>query len=147
MNATTPTREEISLRAWSIWQAHGCPTGRDEEFWFEAERELTTPTSADNVPSATDGRGNGNSQGKRKTEADPTPKDLKPTSDSDRLRGEMASESEVEYHISPPVSDAEAIKSALQTRDARAPQRPTKQAPKAKPPESGKPIWKKPHSS
>ncbi len=158
MSTKGPTHEEISLRAWSLWQANGCPVGRDEEFWFDAERELTTPTAASNVPSATDGRGNGNSQIGR-SEADPKASDLKPQegksgnqrkegeSEAERLKGEMASESAVEYHISPPVPDEEAIKSALQTRDARSPQRPTKQAPRPKPTESGKPLYSRPHSS
>ena len=40
-----------------------------------------------------------------------------------------------------------AAKVEQQKKDARAPQRPIKRAPKAKPPESGKPVWDKPHSS
>lgn len=41
----------------------------------------------------------------------------------------------------------EAAKAEQQKKEARAPQQPTKDAPKQKPPESGKPIWDKPHSS
>jgi hypothetical protein len=40
-----------------------------------------------------------------------------------------------------------AAKVEQQKKDARAPQRPIKTAPKAKSPESGKPVWDKPHSS
>jgi len=44
--------------------------------------------------------------------------------------------------------DAEAAKAEQQKKAARAPQQPHgKDAPKAKPPESGKPVWDKPHSS
>jgi hypothetical protein len=50
----------------------------------------------------------------------------------------------------PKVTDPDevAIKAQLQKEAARAPQQPHgKDAPKAKPPESGKPVWDKPHSS
>lgn len=41
-----------------------------------------------------------------------------------------------------------AAKAEQQKKDARAPQQPsTPDAAKAKPPESGKPVWDKPHSS
>jgi hypothetical protein len=34
-------REEIiRTRAHQIWQEHHCPTGRDDEFWLQAEREF-----------------------------------------------------------------------------------------------------------
>ncbi len=33
-------REEIARRAHSLWERNGRPEGRDEEFWFSAEREL-----------------------------------------------------------------------------------------------------------
>jgi len=33
-------REQIALRAYEIWQEQGCPAGRDEENWYQAEREL-----------------------------------------------------------------------------------------------------------
>ena len=35
-----PTREEIALRAYQIWEKEGRPPGRDEEHWLLAEREL-----------------------------------------------------------------------------------------------------------
>lgn len=195
---TSPTEEQIAHRAREIWKSRGNPIGKDTEIWLEAERQLRTPTTAENAPSPTSGRGNGNSQISR-TPADPKPSDLKkpapsgtaagakpapagrkgaptegkgsskatpaatkgaPTegktssaggkgtpAQTERLRGEMASESEVEFQITPAVPDDEAIKAALQKRDARAPKTPTKDAPHAKPPESGKPLWNKPHSS
>jgi Protein of unknown function (DUF2934) len=36
--ALTPT--EVATRAYEIWQASGRPNGRDQEHWFQAEREL-----------------------------------------------------------------------------------------------------------
>lgn len=38
-------REEISRRAHSLWERSGRPEGRDEEFWFSAERELREQSS------------------------------------------------------------------------------------------------------
>jgi hypothetical protein len=35
-----PTENRIRRRAREIWQENGRPSGRDEEFWFQAEREL-----------------------------------------------------------------------------------------------------------
>jgi hypothetical protein len=35
-----PTEEKIRKRAREIWEENGRPTGRDEEFWLQAEREL-----------------------------------------------------------------------------------------------------------
>jgi hypothetical protein len=35
-----PTEEKIRKRAREIWEDNGRPTGRDEEFWLQAEREL-----------------------------------------------------------------------------------------------------------
>ncbi len=38
-----PTHEEISQRAEQIWEQYGRPTDRDEEIWFEAEKQLQRP--------------------------------------------------------------------------------------------------------
>jgi hypothetical protein len=35
-----PSDEEIAARAYKLWEDHGKPTGRDEEFWRLAEQEL-----------------------------------------------------------------------------------------------------------
>jgi hypothetical protein len=35
-----PAEERIRKRARKIWEENGRPTGRDQEFWLEAEREL-----------------------------------------------------------------------------------------------------------
>jgi Protein of unknown function (DUF2934) len=33
-------KRDISARAYELWERAGKPQGRDEEFWFTAEREL-----------------------------------------------------------------------------------------------------------
>jgi Protein of unknown function (DUF2934) len=35
-----PTEEQIRKRAQEIWERNHRPTGRDDEFWFQAEKEL-----------------------------------------------------------------------------------------------------------
>jgi hypothetical protein len=64
-----------------------------------------------------------------------------------RASAEMAAESVIEYHISPALPEQAAIQAALQKQTARAPQVPHHTGPKAKPPETGKPIWTRPHGS
>jgi hypothetical protein len=34
------SKEEIRARARELWEQHGRPAGRDEEFWLQAESEL-----------------------------------------------------------------------------------------------------------
>ena len=36
-----PGHQQITERARAIWQAEGCPEGRDFDHWLQAERELT----------------------------------------------------------------------------------------------------------
>ena len=38
--AARRSREAIRTRAHELWEQHGRPTGRDEEFWLQAEAEL-----------------------------------------------------------------------------------------------------------
>ena len=35
-----PDEEHIRVRAREIWDENGRPSGRDEEFWYQAEHEL-----------------------------------------------------------------------------------------------------------
>lgn len=35
-----PTENRVRRRAREIWEENGRPSGRDEEFWFQAEREF-----------------------------------------------------------------------------------------------------------
>jgi len=64
-----------------------------------------------------------------------------------RTSAEAASESEVENLLSPAQSEQMSIQAAVQKEDARAPQVPHHTGPKAKTPETGKPLWTRPHSS
>jgi hypothetical protein len=36
-----PTEKEISVRAYQLWEQAGCPEGRDQEFYLQAEKELS----------------------------------------------------------------------------------------------------------
>ena len=44
---TTPTHDEVSLQAQQLWHSRGCPEGRDNEIWLEAERKLSEGPAAD----------------------------------------------------------------------------------------------------
>jgi len=35
------TQEEIRLRAHELWEKAGKPAGREDQFWLEAERQLS----------------------------------------------------------------------------------------------------------
>jgi hypothetical protein len=133
MKMTPPTRTEVAQRAHEIWASRGSPLGLDSEIWLDAERQL----------SAGPGREDSGVPAHRQPLSEPKTA----AATAERLKGEMASESAVEFHISPPISDQAAIKAALQKREARAPQLPTHIGPKGTPPESGKPLWNQPHSS
>ena len=37
---TQPTEQEIKRRAYEIWERHGRPEGKEDEFWQQAEQEL-----------------------------------------------------------------------------------------------------------
>lgn len=43
---TSPAHEEIAALAHSLWQARGCPEGKPEEDWFNAERTLKAKSEA-----------------------------------------------------------------------------------------------------
>jgi len=44
--STGPSHEEISTLAYSIWVSEGCPEGRHDANWHEAERQLLAPGSS-----------------------------------------------------------------------------------------------------
>jgi Protein of unknown function (DUF2934) len=44
--------EEIRRRAYELWEEHGRESGRDEEFWFSAEREVVGRYAAQRQQSA-----------------------------------------------------------------------------------------------
>lgn len=37
---TRSRQEQIAQLAYSLWQSRGCPDGRPEEDWFQAERQV-----------------------------------------------------------------------------------------------------------
>ena len=39
-DSTRPSFKDTTRRAREIWEENGCPSGRDKEFWFQAEREF-----------------------------------------------------------------------------------------------------------
>ena len=42
-----PTADQIRQRAYELWQLAGRPEGSDQEFWYEAERELQNSDTTD----------------------------------------------------------------------------------------------------
>jgi hypothetical protein len=41
MESTTKnTEDQVRQRAYELWEQQGSPTGREEEFWLQAEREI-----------------------------------------------------------------------------------------------------------
>jgi hypothetical protein len=43
--AARRSSEKIRMRAHELWEQHGRPAGRDEEFWLQAESELSEDRS------------------------------------------------------------------------------------------------------
>jgi hypothetical protein len=44
---TTPTQEQIIHRAYELWEQAGKPDSRDEEFYHQAEKDLSQGTTSD----------------------------------------------------------------------------------------------------
>ena len=135
MKNTSPTHEEITHRAQEIWQQSGSPFGRDTEIWLEAERQLSA--------------GSEDAQAKSTTREAPrvTSESKGAVKFADKIKSETTVETRVEHPLSPAIPDEAAVRAALQRKEARAPKVPTKIAPKEQPPETGKPLWDRPHSS
>ena len=36
-----PSDEQIQMRAHQLWEAAGRPDGREHEFWYQAEKEMS----------------------------------------------------------------------------------------------------------
>lgn len=49
MKHPAPSHDEIAREAYLLWERHGRPSGRDAEFWQEAERTLRDQCSHDGV--------------------------------------------------------------------------------------------------
>ena len=101
MDTRKPTHDEIARRAQEIWRDRYYPVGSDTEIWLEAEKQLgeeMTKTDLYNSTSEPPGEQVGSEENTRETE---------------RIKGETAAESMVEYNVSPAVSDEEAVRMAL----------------------------------
>jgi DUF2934 family protein len=42
-----PSEEQIRQRAHELWENNHWPDGRDDEFWYQAERELSQGVNSD----------------------------------------------------------------------------------------------------
>jgi Protein of unknown function (DUF2934) len=49
-----PTEDQIRQRAQEIWERNHRPDGRDDEFWYQAERELQEADELEKVANAPD---------------------------------------------------------------------------------------------
>lgn len=45
-----PSETEIQHTAYFLWEAAGCPAGRDQEFWFAARERLRHRAPAHQLP-------------------------------------------------------------------------------------------------
>jgi hypothetical protein len=43
------SQEQVSLRAYELWEQEGRPHGRDQAHWFEAERQVQSLKSGENA--------------------------------------------------------------------------------------------------
>ena len=41
-----PTEAQVRQRAHQLWELAGRPEGREQDFWYESERELSTSAAA-----------------------------------------------------------------------------------------------------
>jgi hypothetical protein len=49
-----PSQDQIRARAYQLWEGAGRPEDRAQEFWLEAERELTGATGGTAKPNDPD---------------------------------------------------------------------------------------------
>jgi hypothetical protein len=42
-----PTEEQIRVRAHELWEQAGKPEGREDEFWHQAEKEMSQGKTSD----------------------------------------------------------------------------------------------------
>lgn len=130
MKTNSLTHEEITHRAKQIWSSRGSPSGCDTEIWCEAERQLTIVSPEAEETGSVKSHPSPGSPGRNPIETEAA---------AGHLHGSAAPA---------PSPDATAAKAAIQKSASRAPQyQHGSNAWKPAPPESGKPLWDKPHSS
>lgn len=49
--APPPTFEDISRRAYELWEKDGRPDGNEQQHWYQAEKELSQGRQARPIPS------------------------------------------------------------------------------------------------
>ncbi len=113
----SPTHEDISAKAYQLWESRGRPEGVADETWIEAERLL-------NDSGADLDAGN--------AEQPAAPKPSTPIA---------------AHAIAPTPVEQKAIIAEVQKQQARAPQVPHHTGPKAQPAPPGKPVWSKAHGA
>jgi len=47
----SPDHERVRLRAYYLWEQAGRPDGLEEEFWAQAQQEISGPAGADQIDS------------------------------------------------------------------------------------------------
>lgn len=127
----SPNHEEIAQRAYQLWQQAGEPADQEVEIWLEAERQVgAKDRQSRSSKSERNGTGSSGHEAAHEEKASGS-----------------GNEGEAGSHNAPVMPDKAEIQADLQKQAARAPQVPHHTAPKSKPAETGKPLWKKPHSS
>ena len=139
MKSTDVTRHtEITALAHKIWQERGNPTDQDLAIWLDAERQLLSPTPQKSKGAAVETHS-------LATHSESLPKD------GQKLTAATASSSHAPLETNPHPIDAPhgaTNQDSIQKQAARAPRIPTKASAVNRPtPESGKPLWSRPHSS
>lgn len=64
------TEEQIRTRAYYLWEADGCPQGRDSEYWMKAQQEQEI-AKAPAAPAATSSRKKSKDAEETATQASP----------------------------------------------------------------------------
>jgi hypothetical protein len=87
----SPTHDQIAQLARQLWESHGQPDHRSDEFWLEAERQLSTRSNTESAM---------------------------PPVNPERLKAEAAAESVTDNYLSPAPSQQDAIKAAMPNANA-----------------------------
>jgi hypothetical protein len=120
-DANSLSHDDISRKAYALWEQRGRPWGFESEIWLDAESQLraeareaeeTRQSNVENVARRADDRGEAHAAA-----------------------------------TTPTTVDHRTATAEVQKREARAPQVPHHTGPKPQPAPPGKPIWSKAHSS
>jgi hypothetical protein len=117
------THEEISRKAYALWEQRGRPDGFADGIWLDAESQL------------------------RAEARDAIPRQAVGPDESRRSSKSEGGPSIPHKAIAPTEIDHRSIVTEVQKHDARTPQVPHHTGPKPKPAETGKPVWSKAHGA